>query len=128
MINKYLNNNCYDPLFLIGSNGSGKTYTLKEYQDIMEGKSIYISEEGTLDVKMFRSNAIPKLETHEYLLYPKSKYYGETKATKLRFQMELQDVLLSEEFCKVDKVVKNYKSLILQIVEVAEAHKNDNEL
>lgn len=42
--------------------------------------------------------------------------------------MELQDILLSEEFCKVDKVVKNYKSLILQIVEVAEAHKNDNEL
>lgn len=79
MINKYINNNCYDPLFLIGSNGSGKTYTLKEYQDITEGKSIYISEEGTLDVKMFRSNAIPKLETHEYLLYPKSKYYGETK-------------------------------------------------
>jgi len=57
-----------------------------------------------------------------------AKYYGETKATKLRFQMELQDVLLSEEFCKVDQVVKNYKSLILQIVEVAEAHKNDNEL
>ncbi len=80
MINRYLNkNSCYDPLFLIGSNGSGKTYTLKEYQDITEGKSIYISEEGTLDVKMFRSNAIPKLDTHEYLLYPKSKYYGETK-------------------------------------------------
>lgn len=57
-----------------------------------------------------------------------AKYYGETKATKLRFEMELQDVLLSEEFCKVDKVVKNYKSLILQIVEVAEAHKDDNEL
>ena len=80
MINRYLNkNSCYDPLFLIGSNGSGKTYTLKEYQDITEGKSIYISEEGTLDVKMFRSNAIPKLDTHEYLLYPKSKYFGETK-------------------------------------------------
>ena len=42
--------------------------------------------------------------------------------------MELQDVLLSEEFCRVDKIVKNYKGLILQIVEVAEAHKNDNEL
>ncbi|MGN1322804.1 MAG: TOPRIM nucleotidyl transferase/hydrolase domain-containing protein [Bacilli bacterium] len=79
MINRYLNNKkCSDALFLIGTNGSGKTYTLKEYQDISEGKSIYISEEGTLDVKMFRSNAIPKLDTYEYLLYPKSKYYGET--------------------------------------------------
>lgn len=57
-----------------------------------------------------------------------AKYYGETKATKLRFEMELQDVLLSEEFCKVDKIVKNYKSFILQIVEVAEANKNDNAL
>ena len=80
MINRYLKkDNYYEPLFLIGSNGSGKTYTLKEYQDITEGKSIYISEEGTLDVKMFRSNAVPKLDTTEYLLYPKSKYYGETK-------------------------------------------------
>lgn len=80
MISKYLNKkNFYDPLFLIGSNGSGKTYTLKEYQDITEGRSIYISEEGTLDVKMFRSKAVPKLDTSEYLLYPKSKYYGEIK-------------------------------------------------
>jgi type I restriction enzyme R subunit len=57
-----------------------------------------------------------------------AKYYGETKATKLRFEMELQDILLSEEFCKVDKIVKNYKGLILQIVEIAEANKNDNKL
>lgn len=57
-----------------------------------------------------------------------AKYYGETKATKLRFEMELQDVLLSEEFSKVDKIVKNYKNLILQVVEIAEANKNDNAL
>ncbi len=78
MINKYLKKKSCDPIFLIGPNGSGKTYTLKEYQDLTEGNSLYISEEGTLDVKMFRSDAVPNLESSEYLLYPKSKYYGET--------------------------------------------------
>ena len=79
MIKKYLNSKSTEPLFLIGPNGSGKTYNLKRYQDITEGKSIYISEDGNLDVKMLRSDAIPNLENNEYLIYPKSKYYGETK-------------------------------------------------
>lgn len=111
MINRYLNKkNCYDPLFLIGSNGSGKTYTLKVYQDITEGKSIYISEEGTLDVKMFRSNAIPKLDTAEYLLYPKSRYYGETKEREeikiVKIDKGLMELLF---YCK--KEIEFYNSV-----------------
>lgn len=82
MIKKYLESQSLEPLFLIGPNGSGKTYNLKLYQDITEGKSIYISEDGNLDVKMLRSEAFPKLDNTEYLIYPKNKYYGETKDRK----------------------------------------------
>lgn len=57
-----------------------------------------------------------------------AKYFWDSKPAKLRLQSEIQQVLLSEEFCKVDKIVKNYKSFILQTVEIAEANKNDNEL
>jgi len=57
-----------------------------------------------------------------------AKYFWDSKPAKLRLQSEIQQILLSEEFYKVDKIVKNYKNLILQIVEIAEANKNDNEL
>jgi len=57
-----------------------------------------------------------------------AKYFWDSKPAKLRLQSEIQQVLLSQEFCKVDKIVKNYKSLILQAVEIAEANKNDNKL
>lgn len=57
-----------------------------------------------------------------------AKYFWDSKPARLRLQSEIQQVLLSEEFCMVDRIVNNYKSLILQIVEIAEANKNDNEL
>lgn len=110
MINKYLKSKNYDPIFLIGPNGSGKTYILKEYQDITEGNSIYISEEGTLDVKMPRSDAIPKLDSMEYLLYPKSKYYGETKQREeiriIKIDERLTELL---SYCK--KEIDFYNSI-----------------
>jgi len=55
-------------------------------------------------------------------------YFWESKPARLRLQSEIQQVLLSEEFSKVEKIVKNYKSLILQVVEIAEAKKNDTKL
>lgn len=88
MIKKYLKSKSTEPLFIIGPNGSGKTYNLKKYQDITEGNSIYISEDGNLDVKMPRNEAIPRLENGEYLIYPQNKYYGE--------RIERKDVIVSK--------------------------------
>lgn len=55
-------------------------------------------------------------------------YFWDSKPARLRLRSEIQQVLLSEEFAKVEKIVKNYKSLILQVVEIAEANKNDTSL
>lgn len=110
MIKSYLKSKSINPLFLIGPNGSGKTYSLKKYQDITEGKSIYISEDGYLDVKMLRSEAIPNLETHEYIIYPKSKYYGETKEREEAKTHTIDSKLLDLiSFCK--KEIEFYKSI-----------------
>lgn len=110
MIKKYLNSKSTEPLFLIGPNGSGKTYNLKMYQDITEGKSIYISEDGNLDVKMLRSDAIPNLENNEYLIYPKSKYYGETKDREEVKTHKIDPKLLDLiHFCK--KEMDFYRSI-----------------
>lgn len=53
--------------------------------------------------------------------------YGETKVTRLRFEKELQDVLL-ENFNNIDKIMNNDDKLILQIVEIAEANRRKNAL
>lgn len=53
--------------------------------------------------------------------------YGETKVTRLRFEKELQDVLL-ENFNNIDKIMNNDDKLILQIVEIAEANRRNNAL
>ena len=55
-------------------------------------------------------------------------YFWESKPARLRLQSELQQVLLSEEFAKIEKIVQNYKKIILQVVEIAEANRNDTKL
>jgi len=54
-----------------------------------------------------------------------AKYFWDSKPARLRLQSEIQQVLLSEEFCSIEKITKNYKSFILQLVEIAEANQND---
>lgn len=56
-----------------------------------------------------------------------AKYFWDSKPAKLRLQSEIQQVLLSEEFSKVEAIVKKYKSLILKIVEIAESPKSMKE-
>lgn len=56
-----------------------------------------------------------------------AKYFWDSKPAQLRLQKELQIVLFSEEFYNIDKInkkiEKNYKNLILQIIEIAEANR-----
>lgn len=76
MIKKYIESKKYKSKFLIGPNGSGKSFTLRKLLSDYEGKSIYISEEGNLDIKMKRRNAIPDLENKCYIFHPQKNYYG----------------------------------------------------
>lgn len=76
MINKYLKQKRCKVRFLIGPNGSGKTYIMRNILAEHEGESLYISEEGNLDIKMVRKNVIPDLENKKYILYPDNKNYG----------------------------------------------------
>ena len=101
MIKKYLQSKSTEPLFLIGPNGSGKTYNLKKYQDLTEGNSIYISEDGNLDVKMIRNDAVTKLENKEYLIYPPSRYNGVT--------IERQEVIVSKIDSRLLELIKYCK-------------------
>ena len=101
MIKKYLQSKSTEPLFLIGPNGSGKTYNLKKYQDLTEGNSIYISEDGNLDVKMIRNDAVTKLENKEYLIYPPSRYYG--------VAIERQEVIVSKIDSRLLELIKYCK-------------------
>ncbi len=57
-----------------------------------------------------------------------AKYFWDSKPARLRLQKELQEALLSKEYCGIEKIVTNYKSIIMQVVEIAEERKNDARL
>ena len=76
MIKKYLKQKNCKARFLIGPNGSGKTYVMRKILLEHEGESILISEEGNLDIKMVRKSAVPDLDSKKYIIYPDPRTYG----------------------------------------------------
>ena len=52
MIKKYLSVKDYSVRFLIGPNGAGKTYSIKNSLKDHEKNSLFISEDGNLEIKM----------------------------------------------------------------------------
>lgn len=100
MIKKYMDSKKYKAKFLIGPNGSGKTFTLRKLLSDYEGKSIYISEEGNLDIRMKRINVIPDLEGKYYLFNPQSNYYGEVEGRKKIQTVKIDEKLIPLiEYC-----------------------------
>lgn len=76
MINKYIKQKRCKARFLIGPNGSGKTFIMRSMLSVHEGESLYISEEGNLDIKMIRKVVIPDIENKKYVVYPDNNNYG----------------------------------------------------
>lgn len=90
MIDKYLKQKKCKVRFLIGPNSSGKTYVMKKHLSNHEGESLYISEEGNLDIKMNRTKVVVDLKNDSYILYPNAKNYGKSRSD------DYQQIAISE--------------------------------
>lgn len=109
MINKYLIQKSCKARFLIGSNGSGKTYVMRKMLSEHEGESLFISEEGNLDIKMIRKSVVPELENKKYIIYPDPRSYGTERDDGYKKVSIPERLLPLIEYCY--EQIEHYKSI-----------------
>lgn len=108
MIKKYLSGKDYSVRFLIGSNGSGKTYSMKNSLKDHEKNSLFISEDGNLEIKMKRNKVITDLKSGVYILVDEKAYgtRGKEKTTTIKID---QRVIPLIKYC--EKQIKSFENM-----------------
>lgn len=108
MIKKYLSRRDYSVRFLIGPNGAGKTYSMKNSLKDHEKSSLFISEDGNLEIKMKRNKVITDLRNGVYILVDE-KAYGTREKEKTTIIKIDQRVIPLINYC--EKQIRNFENL-----------------
>lgn len=108
MIKKYLSVKDYSVRFLIGPNGAGKTYSMKNSLKDHEKNSLFISEDGNLEIKMKRNKVITDLKSGVYILVDEKAYgtRGKEKTTTIKID---QRVIPLIKYC--EKQIKSFEDM-----------------
>lgn len=114
------------PIFLIGSNGVGKTYNLLQIHQMNATKNIYISEDGELDSRTFKNKVKIDLGNRVYIFESDERQRGKKEVTNVSKSVNINSNLIELlEFCStelnnVKKIKKKSKgqAKILNILEI----------
>ena len=127
MIEQYIvKDNIYETFFLIGSNGSGKTYNLLKIYERDTTRNIYISEEGEIHNKTRKNKVKLDLENKVYIFESDEKQRGRREANNISKATSVNTKLIKLlTFCKkelntLNKIKKKSKgqAKILNILEI----------
>lgn len=108
MIKKYLSGKDYSVRFLIGPNGSGKTYSMKNSLKDHEKNSLFISEDGNLEIKMKRNKVITDLKSGVYILVDEKAYGTRGKEKTITIKID-QRVIPLIKYC--EKQIKSFENM-----------------
>lgn len=108
MIKKYLSGKDYSVRFLIGPNGAGKTYSMKNSLKDHEKNSLFISEDGNLEIKMKRNKVKTDLKGGVYILVDEKAYgtRGKEKTTTIKID---QRVIPLIKYC--ENQIKSFEDM-----------------
>lgn len=108
MIKKYLSGKDYNVRFLIGPNGAGKTYSMKKSLKDHEKNSLFISENGNLEIKMKRNKVITDLKSCVYILVDEKAYGTREKEKTTTIKID-QRVIPLIKYC--EKQIKSFENM-----------------
>lgn len=127
MLEQYISKeNNYETLFLIGSNGTGKTYNLLNIYEKDTTKNIYVSEDGEIHNRTHKNKVKLELDKKLYIFESDEKQRGNRQVDNTSKQVNINPKLLDllnfccKELNNIRKIKKKSRgqTKILNILEI----------